>query len=221
MQRFILVFLLACLSAPAFAQETGDPASRLSFNVGAAWPLNEFNSKDYDDAYPAFAKNGALLQLSYTHTLKNRVALGATAAWRSNKFDMDRFVMPEDELVLSKESTPWRSLFLLADVQYQVPAKDGYFYVKGSVGAAYSRSAFLDINTPFGHVTRTADNSMAPAYGLSTGVHVNLRQFGLGLETGLLATKPEFEIENAQGEVTKYKQPMTTMHLSLLVSYAF
>lgn len=221
MKKLILIAIFAFCGLAATAQDTPTYTSRISLSYSAAFPLGEFNSQDFDDAYPAFATQGSLLKLSYTYKIRENFALGATTGWRRNPFDLSQFVKDNDERVQHKESKPWQTVFTLADVQFLVPAKAGFFYLKGSLGAAFSRSAFLNITTPYGNVTRSADNSTAFAYGLSSGAHIDIKQFGLGLEAGILSTKPAFEVENAQGKVIRYKQPMTTLNAGLFASYAF
>ncbi|NDK55262.1 outer membrane beta-barrel protein [Pontibacter fetidus] len=213
-----------CLLLSGFAATAQDSLayrSGIRIQYGGAYPTGDFNNTNFEEDYPPFAKEGSMFQVSYLRSIKERLFAGATLAWRRNTFDMDKFADPADELVTDKSSKPWQSVFVMADAEYRFIARDGFFYVKGSLGSAFSRSARLQVNTLYGTINRPADNGFAFAYGLHSGVQVDLNQFGIGFETGVISTRSTFEITDAQGKTTRYKQTMATINCGLFANYSF
>lgn len=219
MIKYILCLILLCIGTAASAQDTLRHTSRFSISYSSSFPIGDFRNTSYDAEYPPFATDGGMLQLNYAYGIKKNLYAGASVGWRRNPFHLESFVKDEDELVLSKESKPWHSFLAMADVQYLLHARDGFAYLKGSLGAASNRTNTLNINTPYGPITHTAAKATALAFGVSAGAQVNLRQFGIGLETAILSTNPTFERFTAQGKILTYKQPMTTLQLGLFVAY--
>lgn len=221
MKQLILTCLLALVNITLFAQDVPNHISEIRLQFGGSFPVGNFSSVDFEEDYPAFAISGPLLQLSYSRSLNQRWAAGATFALRRNAFNIEEFANPTDELVLSKKSEPWQSVFTLADVYYRVSSGDMLFYLKSSVGTAFNRRATVTIVTPYGTIDHKADNSTALAYGMHAGLQQHFGKWGLGLESGILSTKPAFELTTIQGRLNNYKQHMTTINLSLFASYAF
>ena len=87
------------------------------------------------------------------------------------------------------------------------------------MGSSYSRSAFLQVQTPFGTITRSSDGSFAPAYRAGTGLIGRHNRFLIGLESSLLYMRPGLEVENQQGDITSYKQPMNSFSVTVSVGY--
>lgn len=221
MKQFILCLVIVFNCFAANAQESSLKTHSIRVQYDGSYPTGDFKNTAFEEDYPPFAKAGSLLQFNYSRSIKEQVLTGATLAWRRNAFDMDAFANPEDELVQSRESKSWQSVFMMADMQYRWFARDGFFYVKGSLGTAYSRSASLRVNTTYGTINRASDNSFAFAYGLHGGLQVDIKQFGLGFETGVFSTNPTFSITNAQGKTTTYKQTMATYNMGIYTSYNF
>ena len=221
MKTFILGLCLLLSGFAASAQDSLSYTSAIRVQYGGSYPTGDFNNTNFEEDYPPFAKEGSLLQVSYLRSIKERLFIGVTLAWRKNAFKIDKFADPDDELVTGKSSKPWQSVFTMADAEYRFFARDGFFYVKGSLGTAFSRSVGLQVNTTYGTINRAQDNGFAFAYGLHSGLQVDLRQFGIGFETGVFSTRPTFEITDAQGKTTTYKQTMATLNFGLFASYSF
>ena len=224
MKQLILCFIFLAVRFSASAQDTLSSAHSFSFSYNGVSAIGEFNSTEFKEDYPAFASDGKMYRVSYLRGLKNNLYAGASVALRNNSFNMDKFVRPDDELVLSKESKPWQSVFALADVQYRMYVRDGFLYLKGSVGAAFNRSAYLHIKTPYGPIIRTRDAATSFAYGISSGLqfdldYVGISRLGIGVDGGILSTRPAFERQEVNGATIKYKQPMATLHGGVYISY--
>lgn len=109
---------------------------------------------------------------------------------------------------------------MLADMQYQVPIySDGLIYIRGSVGGSFNRSANLRVQTPFGIINRSSDNSFVPAYGVSSGLRGMHGRYSIGLEASLLYMRPAFEVASQQGEKHPYKQHMNSISFCVSLGY--
>ena len=117
MYKLFLLFTLLCFSAAAVAQD----APQLTLSAGPAFALGSFSSTSFDREYPAFAGIGTVIQLNYVRSIKPNIGMGASAGYRLNPFLEEKFADSNDELVQEMESRPWKTAYVLADVQYQVP----------------------------------------------------------------------------------------------------
>ncbi|WP_162427239.1 hypothetical protein [Pontibacter pudoricolor] len=221
--KTILLGLLLSFTALNAAAQSDSSAHLSEFRVyfGGAFPKGDFQSSDFEDIYTPFAMLGPLMQVSYAKAVSKNLYGGATIGLRRNAMDLDKFSDDNDELVLNKKSTPWQSIFTLADVEYRFYMPDGYLFVKGSAGAAFNRSASLHVETTYGTIEQAANKHTAFAYGVSTGLVLQLNKFGLGLETGILSTRPEFKFTDQQGKTTNYSLPMTTINLGIFGAFRF
>jgi hypothetical protein len=218
-----LLFLLLVFTAFTASAQSDSSAHKSEFRVyfGGAFPKGEFQSSDFEDTYTPFAVSGPLMQVSYAKAVGRNLYGGATLGLRINAMDLDKFADENDELVISKKSAPWQSVFTLADAEYRFNLTDGYFFVKGSAGAAFNRSATLHVETIYGTIEQAASKNTAFAYGINTGLFVNFDKFELGFETGILSTRPEFKFTDAQGRTTNYKLSMTTINLGIFGAFSF
>lgn len=220
MNKVILLLAFLCAGTTAMAQDTLHAPSTITLQMGMAAPAGSYSSTSFDREHPAFAGMGSLLQLSYTHTVRPSLGLGATVGFRSNPFQEKSFAATDDALVQDIQSTAWKTAYALADVQWQLPFWEQHlFYVRGALGGAFNRAASLQVQTPYGNIIRPTTNSFTPAYGLSTGIQGILNRFVLGLEASLLATRAEVETRNAAGEPRKHTQAMRSTNFSLKLGY--
>ena len=221
MNKLFLLLTLLCFSAVAVAQDAPQWPSTLTLSIGPAFAMGSFSSISFDREYPAFAGTGTVFQLNYSRPVKPNIGLGATAGYRRNPFLEDKFAKPDDALVQEMESSPWQTAYVLADVQYQVPLlnRGGHAYVRGSVGGAFNRSAYLQVQTPFGTITRSSDSSFALAYGASAGITEAYNRLLIGLEANLRYMRPEFEGTSQQGDIKRYRQQMNSFSFGVSVGY--
>jgi hypothetical protein len=209
---FALMFFLAFEMQ---AQST----HRIGFGVGSAAPVGDFKKDRFEDEYPPMARRGVNWQLTYRTDLKPYLAVGATAGYRSHRFDLDAFAAPDDVLVLRREASGWRSSYALADLYLQSAPANLFGYVKGSVGAANNKSPEVQVDTPFGPIRRSSDTAVALAYGIASGFGVQDGRFLLTVDIGVLRTRPTFDVTNAQGDKTTIKQSMHIITSMVGLSY--
>jgi hypothetical protein len=209
-----LLFLTTAVQAQDVPLE-----QRINLRIGNAVPIGDFKRDRFEDDYPPMAKYGFALQASYARDLKPFLAVGATAGWRRNSFDLDAFAKADDELVLSKSAGSWQTTYTLADVYLQSRPGGLFGYFKGSLGGAYSKSPELRVDTPYGTIHRNSDTAASLAYGLAAGFGVQVNDFDLSLEISTVATRPGFEVTDAQGNSARYNQSMRTASVSFGVGY--
>ncbi len=188
--------------------------------MGIAPVSGSFGKGGFDDAYPAFARDGLLLTASYRYNLGRHLAAGTSVSYRHNRYDLDAFAAPDDELVTGKSSEAWRSVFTLADVYLRFPV-EGVLeaYLKGSMGASFNRSASWQVQTVYGDIVMPADRATALALGWGSGIGYNAHPFLVTVEAGMLHTKPVFTVPNTQGHLFRHRQAMNTFHVSLGVQF--
>lgn len=214
-----LALFIACLTTMAHAQEDKLLGQRIGLRIGSAVPTGDFNKNRFEDDLPPMAKNGMLAQGSYSRDLTAGIALGGTAGWRWNKFDLASFAKEEDELVLSRSATAWQTGYVLTDLYLQSKIRNFIAYFKGSLGGAYSQSPALQVDTRYGRIARTSDSAVSLAYGLAGGVGVQANQMAFSLEIGSLSTRPAYEVNDASGLRFGYQQGMQTVNVTFGVSY--
>jgi len=223
MKKMLVIAAFICAGTGAYAQTATPPPPlhRFSLQLGNAIPLGDFRSNNFEEDYPPFARGGSMLSAGYARTVRPYLALGATAGWRFNNFDLDAFVATDDELVQSKRAKDWQSGFVLADVYLQpLLGEEATFYVKGSLGASFNGSASLSVETTYGTIERASDKATALAWGVAGGAQVPIvPRLSLNLETSFLATRTTFEVKDKNGSITTYKQAMNSLQLSVGVSY--
>jgi len=221
MKTFILCIALFFTIIAAFAQDAKPYTSSIKVRFGGAFPTGDFDSESFDKVFPPMAMSGPMLQVNYLRNIKKNLSAGATFALRRNPVNLDAFATESDELVISRESEPWQSVFTMADLQYQLQTLTRVFYVRGSLGSAFNRKASIKVNTTYGLIDLPPVNSTALAYGLHIGITEHFNRLGIGFETGILSTKPTFKVQDAQGRTTTFSQEMTTINVSMSLSYDF
>ncbi|WP_299757923.1 outer membrane beta-barrel protein [uncultured Pontibacter sp.] len=225
MKKFILCALSFFCALTASAQDQTENPERkhlIGLQLGNAFVNGDFNASAFEDDYPAFARNGLLLTGVYRYSMSRYVAAGTSVAYRHNRFGMDAFVQPDDELVTAKNSEAWRSVFTMADVYFTVPVQEvGEVYLAGSAGAAFNRSASWQIQTVHGEVRMPSDQATALALGWGSGININVYPLVINAEARLLYTKPEFTVLNALGTPFQHSQSMNTFNISLGAFYRF
>jgi hypothetical protein len=214
-----LLFLFAILLGIGTAANA-QTAHRIGFGVGSATPVGDFKRDRYEDDYPPMAQRGVNWQLTYRTDLKPYLAVGATAGYRSHRFNLDAFAAPDDELVLRREARGWRSSYAMADLYLQSAPSSLFGYVKGSLGIAHNVSPNVQVDTPYGPVRRSSSTVVTPTYGIASGFGVQGSRVLFTVDIGMLRTRPTFEIENAQGDKTTVKQAMHVVTSMLSISYS-
>ena len=211
--------LVLSMGAAAYGQDNTTSRQRIGLQIGSAVPVGEFSKNRFEDDFPPMASRGTILQGSYVYDLKPGIAVGATAGWRWNSFDLDSFAKEDDELVLSRQAGAWQTGYVLADLYLQSKVRSFFGYFKGSLGGAYNQSPELQVNTRYGMISRSSDSAMSLAYGLAGGIGVQAKQLGFSLEIGSLASRPTFEVSDAQGQGFRYRQAMQTVNVNFGVNY--
>ncbi|GAB3830333.1 hypothetical protein [Pontibacter rugosus] len=230
MKKLLLALLICSLSVTAHAQAQDDTVAdkqrhRAGLQVGVAVPTAKFSDVSFEDGYPSFAQAGLLLNANYSYSLSKWIAAGASVNYRYNKYDLDKLIRPDDELVTDNTSKAWRSVFALADVYVRAPlSKAIEAYAKGSAGTSFNRSASWEVETRYGDIYMPSDKATAFAYGWAAGFNFfssNTSKLIINLEAGSVYTRPEFKVLDVKGNYFNIKQPLHTATFSLGATLPF
>ncbi|AKD03647.1 outer membrane beta-barrel protein [Pontibacter korlensis] len=222
MKQLILCALATFLAFNANAQfDEEEKKHVVGLQIGNAFANGNFKHSDFEDAYPAFARDGLLLNGGYRYNLSRNWATGTSLTYRHNRYDLDEFTGESEEIVTSKSSAPWRSIFTMADVYYQILFQDvTAVYLKGSAGAAFNRSASWQVTTPYGNINMPSDKATAPALGWGGGINFHLQQLLINIEAGLLYTSPKLTVLDTKGQPFQHRQAMNSFNLSIGLHYS-
>lgn len=219
MRRYLFIALALFCCSPALAQNTADAVPyknhNLTLSVGTSLPRYNFEESDFEDEYPAFARGGLLLTGSYRHRFGGHFAAGASVAYRHNRFNLDALLSDEHELLQDKGSTPWKSVFGLADVYYVLPFREAEFYLKGSAGISSNRSASWYFTSEYGDFSMPADQATALALGAGIGFDLLLDKINLTSELSVLYSQPTFDVLDTKGEPLRHRQQLPTINLTV------
>lgn len=222
MKRVILFTIVMCCASVTMAQDTLSSKHTFRLQISGASPTGEFNKTEFEDDYPDFALDGILVSASYLRQMTTFISVGSSVHYRTHKFDMDQFASDGDKLVLERDSKPWRSWFTMADVYlYSSEGNSGNFYIKGSAGASFNRSAQVNVSTVFGSIELPAGNASAFAWGYGGGVRGVHQAWSIIIELSQISTSPTFSGKNTSGNIIKYKQPVNSLNFELAISYSF
>ncbi|MBF9254845.1 outer membrane beta-barrel protein [Pontibacter sp. 172403-2] len=236
MIKNLLVFAFVFSSFSVLGQHDESRHSHVFVNIGAAFPIGGFRELGYSqvefttDKLPAFASNGTLLNVGFSHNLSKYFQAGATLGWRSNPIDEDayaeRFITnpwayPDAPYTL--KSNPWQSFYGTLDLYTQLPLHRFTPYLKGSVGVgaftmgeANAVMKYEDYNV---RINRFSDTKATVVYGGAVGLKYNLGPFDMNLECGVLAASAEFDYDIGAPTGIKQKYNLNTVNTTLGLSY--
>lgn len=221
--KIILFFaIIMCCASLAIAQDSLSYKHTFQLQINSAFPTGDFDKAEFEEDYPDLARNGTLVSGSYQRRMTSHISVGSSVHFRTLRFDIDEFARESDELVLDRDSEPWRSWFTMADVYlYSTEGRAGNFFIKGSAGASFNRSAQVNVSTVYGPIELPADNAAAFAWGYGGGIRGFQRAWSIILEFSFLNTSPTFSGRNPNGKAMEYKQPMHTFNYGVAISYSF
>lgn len=219
MNRFI--FLLALLAMPfgAIAQES-QSAVRHNVSVGGGISLAPEDLAGIESAdNKGYVKNGAVVTVHYLAELHRFFGVGATIGHSRNDLNATAVAASFSSSTTVK-TEPYRLTFLMADVYGLLPVKQWQFYAKGSLGSMLPDIWEMKITNSVGSGTVTSGREFVPAYAGALGVKYHLGKFNIGLESCLLASKPEFEVELNES-ITYRKQWLSAFNHTIKTGYRF
>ncbi len=222
MKKYLLVLLCSVWSLPVFGQvDSFHKGTTIFVTGGVSIPGSEFANatgievRDYVDRGPFAA-------IGFKRDVYKHFAVGATGGYSKNK--LNEVAIAEASSTTIK-TVPWTASFLVADFYAQLPIRRWTPYLKGSVGAVFpnswefyaeqshSNGSFLS-----GTTNTTEDVQLAYMGGL--GVSYTATRFVLGIESNLLAYKPEFEID-LNGSPGNRKEWIATFNQTISIGYKF
>ncbi|MCC9168198.1 outer membrane beta-barrel protein [Pontibacter harenae] len=223
MKKTLFTVALCCVGLVASAQQSNDQASRVSLQMGMAFPSGDFKSTELSNIKSGYAHDGVFISASYTQDLNKNFGVGATWAYRNHPFNIAPYAEKYEAYAYEIEADPYVSIYATIDAYAQLPLNKFTAYAKGSAGYGAFRPAALSGTVVYENgstlqFSSDPGRSGSGVYGIAGGVRYNFGHFGLGAELGMIAAKPEFNVV-IDGEVKDLKQPMHTTNLSLALSY--
>lgn len=222
MKQLILAALLGCASLTTTAQETEPFAKpvRIHLNLGAAIPVGDFGSTEYDK-FSGFATTGALVSVGVTGELHRNFAVGISYTGRTNAFDNEAYGKAADEETGAEnimDYKPYTSGHFSLDLYGQLPFDKATVYIKASAG--YGRLTYGGGTHIFsnGSTSTTAKfqevTSSSPIYGLGAGYRYEFGRFGAGVELAYMLAKKEVEAFD-----DTFIKPYSSLNITAGLSY--
>ncbi|MCC7296955.1 MAG: hypothetical protein IT244_01375 [Bacteroidia bacterium] len=134
MKKSIIITMLSCLvSSNLFSQENGNVGQveerkgYVAIHLGSSNPTGDYGSDNFDNSEAAFAKGGAVFDISFGYKLLPN--LGLTAVWRgqANSFDAATYAQSMENYLgagyVSVQRSPYSIGGIMAGVYGSYPTK--------------------------------------------------------------------------------------------------
>jgi hypothetical protein len=193
MKKTIVIMMFSCLvSSSLFSQENVGNAkpvegrkAYVALHLGSSNPTGDFGSDNFNNSKAAFARGGAVFDLSFGYLL--RPNFGLTAVWRgqANLFDASTYAQSMANFFgdgsVSVVRSPYSLGGLMAGVYGSYPTKYK-FIIEPRVLAGFSTAtlpgmttvAYSDAGTKLVTWTQEEATNFALSYIIGVGSHVNL-----------------------------------------------
>jgi hypothetical protein len=181
---------------------------RVYVNIGVAFPTGSFKSQFVTVDRINGVKRGGMIVMGYSHDIHRLIALGASMGMRINEVDDEGYLKRFNAQGLNKQTLEdarsglWKTSFLLADLFVQMPFRNIILYSKFSYGLAYTEhptNYMRYTEQIYAHyegreIEWSAEPVFSVAYGFAGGLRYEIGKFGIGIEAGWFATKPNFNL---------------------------
>lgn len=222
MKKYVLIILCCISSLSVSAQvDSFHKGTTMFITGGVSIPGSEFAEATGIEV-KNYVNKGVYTAFGFKIDAFRHFAVGATGGYTKNSLNIQAI---EEATSTEIETTPWTSSFLLADFYAQLPVKKWTVYLKGSVGAMfpnnwefYAKQENSNGSTLDG-TTKTAEK-IEPAYLTGLGLNYTANRFVIGIESNVLAYKPEFLIDLNGSPGTK-KQWIATLNQTVSLGYKF
>jgi len=166
-----------------------------------------------------YVEHGPVIALSYQATLHKYLGIGATLAHSRNNLNADA-VSGSFISATTVQTETYTLTYLMGDVYGTLPVNKWLFYAKGSLGGILPDLWTMEISNNVGKGTVQSGHKFVPAYAGALGVNYKLGKVNIGLESCLLASRPEFDLEMNQ-VVTYRKQWLSAFNHTIRTGFSF
>lgn len=193
MNRLILVLALCAVSFCAVAQN-GFPVQH-SIYIGGGISMAPEDLAGIESAdNKGYVENGPTIAVNYLIRLHRYFGVGATIGHSRNNLNA-KAVAQSFTSATTVNTEPYTLTFLMADIYGLLPVKQWQFYGRGSLGSILPDVWEMKIKNDVGSGTVKSGEKFVPAYSGALGLSYNLGRIDVGVESSLLASEPEFEIQ--------------------------
>lgn len=222
MNRYLLLLISLLLSISASAQvEKFQKGTTVFVMGGISIPGSEFAEATGIEVRD-YVERGIFGAAGFKRDVHRNFAVGLTGGYSSNKLNVKAI---EEASTTSIVTVPWTASFVVADLYGQLPLRSWTIYLKGSVGAMFPNNWEFyaeqqHSNGTFIKGTTRTTEDIELAYLTGIGLNYTANRFVIGVESNLLAYKPEFEID-LNGSPGAREQWIATLNQALSIGYKF
>lgn len=221
MIKYLLAFFCSFLSFSVFGQvDSFQKGTTVFITGGVSIPGSEFANATGIEVRD-YVNRGPFAAIGFKRDIYKHFAVGATGGYSKN--ELNEVAIAEASSTTIK-TVPWTSSFLVADFYAQLPLRKWTPYLKGSVGATFPNNwefyaeQVIDKNKLKGNTKTTEDVQLAYMAGI--GLDYTINRFVVGIESNVLAYKPEFEID-LNGSLGSRKEWIATLNQTISIGYKF
>ncbi|MBB6609948.1 hypothetical protein H7F15_02770 [Pontibacter sp. Tf4] len=218
MNRYMVMLALLVCSLHVSAQKNNPVQHAVFIGLGISMAPEDLAGIESADN-KGYVRNGPVGTLSYLAGIRKYIGVGATLGHSRNDLNAAA-VARAFSSATTVETEPYALTYLMADVYGMYPVKQWQFYAKGSLGSMLPDLWEMEIRNDIATGTVRSGRTFVPAYAGALGLNYSLGKVTIGLESCLLASEPEFEIE--LNNVTTYrKQWLSAFNHMLKTGYRF
>ncbi|NDK56825.1 hypothetical protein [Pontibacter fetidus] len=218
MIRLVFILALCAVSVGAVAQRSFPVQHHVYVGGGIAVAPESLAGIESADN-KGYVENGPVVALNYLAKLHRYVGIGATLGHSRNNLNAVA-VASSFSSATTVKTEPYALTYLMADVYGMLPVKQWQFYVRGSAGSILPTGWEMYITNDVGSGTVKSGQHFVPAYATAAGVTYSLGRIDLGVESNLLASEPEFEVQISKS-VSYRKQWLSAFNHTIKTGYRF
>ncbi|MBC5774237.1 hypothetical protein H8S95_09195 [Pontibacter sp. KCTC 32443] len=166
-----------------------------------------------------YVENGPIVAINYVAGLHRYYGAGLTIGHSRNNLNAIA-VANSFSSATTVQTEAYTLTFLMADLYGMFPVKQWNFYAKGSLGSMLPDIWEMKITNDVGSGTVKSGKKFVPAYAAALGVNYTFGKVDIGLESNLLASEPEFEMQLNQS-VSYRKQWLSAFNHTIKTGFRF
>lgn len=218
MPRYLFLLILSIVGIKVAAQNNFQSQQYFTLGAGISMAPEELAGIKSADG-KGYVEHGPVIALSYLAMLHKYVGIGATLAHSRNNLNADA-VADSFISATTVQTETYTLTYLMGDVYGMLPVNKWLFYTRGSLGSILPDLWTMEISNDVGKGTVQSGHKFVPAYAGALGVNYKVGKVSIGLESCLLASKPEFDLEMNQ-VVTYRKQWLSAFNHTIRTGFSF
>ncbi|HEY4652481.1 MAG TPA: outer membrane beta-barrel protein [Pontibacter sp.] len=210
----VLALLVASLSVSAQQRSSVQHSVYVAAGLSIA-PEDLAGIKGIDNK--GYVEDGSTVAVSYLAEVRRYVGVGATIGYSRNNLNADAIAGAASSEI---KTEAYAHSFLTADIYGIYPVKQWRLYGRVGLGMVLPGAWQMQVTNSMGSGTVQSRRKLVPGYSAGIGFTYALSKFNVGLDSGLLASKPEFEARSASASTSK-KQWVSVFNHTIRAGYRF